>query len=375
MKTQERTWLTLFVALLLLGLALTGCTGKGQAAEASSSSSKEKEGAIEKKAESEEDEAEEELPPVEVTDLATGEIEAVLRFSANLEAESKVQVFSQASRLVLQLLVEEGAWVRKGQVLLRLQDDEQRSNLARTQSQLNKAEKEYQRQASLFAKELISEQAFNEASYERDQLKLSLADAERELTYTEVRAPISGTITSRQVNLGDTITINQHLFDVVDFNTIVARVYVPEKELPKMRTGQQARIYSSSLGAAARVAKVLRIAPVVDPQTGTVKTTLSIPSNQGLLPGMYVEVELVTDRRTDALLLPKRAVIYDNNQAFVYRLKESMEVERILIESLLADRDFIEPVAGQWAAGDRLVVAGQAGLKNGAKVRLVGSSS
>ena len=64
---------------------------------------------------------------MEVAPLGRGPIEAVLRYSANLEAESEVQVYSQAARLVTELLVEEGDAVAKGQVLLRLQDEEQTS--------------------------------------------------------------------------------------------------------------------------------------------------------------------------------------------------------------------------------------------------------
>lgn len=314
--------------------------------------------------------------PVEVATLARGPIEAVLRFSTNLEAESEVQVFSQAARLVEELLVEEGKLVRKDQVLLRLQDDEQRSQLQKVESQLRKAEREYERQKSLFEKALISEQAYNDATYELDQLRLALDDARRELSYTEVRAPIAGTVTRRMVNLGDHVTLNQHLFDLVDFNTLVARIYVPEKELPKLRIGQPARLLSTSLSEGPRPGEVLRIAPIVDSQSGTVKVTVGIPSHQGLLPGMYVEVELVTAVHADALLVPKRAIVYDDDQAFLFRLVEGSRVERVSVVPLLESRDVIEPAEGSGlAAGDQVVVAGQAALKNGAEVRLLGEDA
>ena len=322
--------------------------------------------------EDEERNPDDDLVPVEVVTLETGPIEAVLRFSTNLEAESEVQVFSQSSRLVTELLVEEGSRVREGQVLLRLQDDEQKSALARIKSQLDKAHRELDRQKNLFAKELIPEQTFNDKVYEVEQLELQLADAERELSYTEVRAPFSGTVTQRIVNLGDHITVNQHLFDLVDFDTIVARIFVPEKDLPRLHVGQTARLHSESLNGV-REGKVIRIAPVVDPRSGTVKVTVGIPRNQGLLPGQYVEAELVVDRREDALLVPKRALIYDDTSIFVYRLADDMTVERLLIEPRVEDQRFIEPVsAGERALrpDDRVIVAGQTGLKDGNKVRL-----
>jgi membrane fusion protein (multidrug efflux system) len=314
---------------------------------------------------------ENELPPVEVTELNLGPIEAVLRFSTNLEAESEVQVFSQASRRVVELRVEEGARVQKGDLLLRLEDDEQRSSLARTESQLKKAQREFERQKSLFEKELISEQAWNEATYEVEQIELQMEDSRRNLTYTEVRAPISGTITARMVNLGDTITVNQDLFDFVDFNTIVARIYVPEKELASLEPGQQARIFSDSL-ATARSGQIVRIAPIVDPRSGTVKVTVGIPSNQALLPGMYVEVDLVTDALEAALLIPKKAIVYADTQAYLFRIKES-KVERLALHVTLEDQENVVAEGADFSVGDLVVVAGQAGLKNGAKVRQVQS--
>ncbi|MEM8993246.1 MAG: efflux RND transporter periplasmic adaptor subunit [Acidobacteriota bacterium] len=317
----------------------------------------------------EKEEKKEDLVPVEAEALALGPIEAVLRFSTNLEAESEVQVFSQASRQVTELLVEEGDQVREGQLLLRLQSEEQKSALARTESQLAKAEREFERQKNLFAQALISEQAMNDATYEVEQLELAIADAKRDLSYTEVRAPIRGTVTSRLVNLGDTVTQNQHLFDLVDFDTIVARVFVPEKDLSRLGLEQTARLYSQALDGP-RQGEVIRISPIVDPRSGTVKVTVGIPRNQSLRPGQYVEVELVVATREDALLVPKRALIFDDTQVFIYRLGDGMEVERLEIEPEIEDRRNVVPAGDVLAAGDQIIVAGQAGLKDGSKVRL-----
>jgi len=324
--------------------------------------------------EEDEEDQEDEAVPVEMVTVGRGRIESILRFSTNLEAESEVQVFSEAARKVTALLVEEGNLVRKGQVLIRLQSEAQQTELARVQSQLGNARQEHQRQTNLYNQQLISVEDFNEASYQLDQLELSLQDAERELGYTQVRAPISGTITERFVNVGDHLTVNQHLFDIIDFDSIVARVYVPEKELSRLEVGQDARIFADAAGANERHGAVDRIAPRIDPRSGTVKTTVSIPPSEGLLPGMYVTVELITSIHEDAVLVPKKALVYDADQLFIFRLKDDETVERLLIRATLEDRDYIEP-EGILQEGDQIVVAGQASLKDGSKVRLVGADS
>jgi multidrug efflux pump subunit AcrA (membrane-fusion protein) len=102
-----------------------------------------------------------------------------------------------------------------------------------------------------------------------------------------------------------------------------------------------------------------------------VKVTVATPRQEGLRPGMYVEVELVTAVHDDALLVPKRALVYDNDQVFVFRMKEERRVERLRVTPLLENTDFIEPADGL-ETGDELVVAGQSGLKDNGLVRLPG---
>jgi len=350
------------VALLLL----TGCQVSVGGAENGAENDEEQ-------AEGEETE-EREAVPVEVAALERGHIESVLRFASNLEAERDVQVYAQAPRIVERLLVEEGDPVRSGQRLVKLQDDVQRTALAKVESQLAKAQRELERQKKLFEQELISEQTYNEASYEVEQLELGRDDAIRDLAYTSVDAPISGVVTERMVNLGDYVTINQPLFQVVDFNSIVARIFVPEKELVRLHPDQEARVRADALGNQVFRGNVERIAPAVDPGTGTVKVTVAIPRQEGLRPGMYVEVELVTDTREDALLVPKRALVYENDQIFVYRLAEERTVERVRLVPQLEDAMFVEPLEG-FEPGDQLVTAGQSGLKDGALVKLPGDEA
>ena len=313
----------------------------------------------------------EEAVPVEVAALGLGEIEAVLRLSSNLEAEREVQVFAEATRRVTRLLVEEGDTVRKGRLLVQLQDDEQRSAVAKAEIELKESQRDYERARELFEQKLVTEELFTEAGYAIERNEIALADARRELSYTQVRAPIAGVVTERLVNLGDRVTEDQALFSIVDFDSIVARIYVPEKDMIRLAVAQPARLRADALGSVVFQGSIDRISPIVDPSTGTVKVTVATPRQEGLRPGMYVEVELVTAVHDAALLVPKRALVYDNDQVFVFRLKEARRVERLRVTPLLEDAEFLEP-SGGLEVGDELVVAGQSGLKDNGLVRLPG---
>lgn len=368
------------ILFLVLGLT-SGCGNKGpkntqsdgpqatKSAEGSKRVGKKGPGKPGQKAE-----PEEEAIPVEVATVHRGRIEATIRLSSNLEAERDVTVYAQAPRLVNRLLVEEGDLVTKNQLLVKLQDDEQKLALEKARIQLEQANREAERQESLYKQGLSSEQVYNDARHAMEQAQVAVEEAKRSLSYTEVRAPIAGTITERMVNLGDSVTVNQPLFRIIDFDSIVARVYVPEKDLRRLQVDQPARVFAPALGDEALRGKIIRIAPVVDPKTGTIKVTVGVPNQPGLRPGLFVDVELVAEVHPDALLIPKKALVYDNDRVFTFKIGVDHRAHRVELEPVLETSEWIEPSDG-FEEGDTVVVAGQTGLKDGTLIRLPGEKA
>ncbi len=309
--------------------------------------------------------------PVEVQALKRGPIEATLSTFATLEAEQEVKVVARTANRVVELLVEEGDHVEREAVLVRLDDANQRVAVSRAENALAKSRSEYERLAALHAQKLISDQVFTDSQFELKQLELALQDARRELDYTTIRAPLRGTVTRRLVKLGDLVANGQHVFDLIDFESLVARIYVPEKSLASLATNQLARVSVTALGGREFDGRVRRIAPVVDAKSGTIKLTVGFDSIGPLRPGMYVDVELVLSQKSDAVLLSKRALVLDGDQRYAFRLGNERKVERLLVDPVASDRLHVEPASG-FREGDLVVVAGQTGLKDGAKVRIPG---
>lgn len=309
--------------------------------------------------------------PVEVAPVQRGAIEAIIRTSTHLEAESEVKVFARTANRVTSLLVEEGSLVAPGDILLRMEDDTQKTQFEKARNNLDKARREFERSRALHEQKLISEQAFSDVQFELRQRELALEDAARELEYTVVKAPIGGTVTRRLVKAGDLVGLNQHLFDLIDFKSIVARVYVPERGLSQLAPGKTVRVTSTALPGQTFAGHIERIAPVVESKTGTVKVTVAFADPGPLRPGMYVTTDIVTATRTDALLISKRALVLDNDQTFAFRIGPDRRAERLLVVPRVADGLNVEPTQG-FAEGDSIVVAGQTGLKDGARVRLPG---
>jgi len=369
MLLSRRFLVPLLLLLLVVAAGATACTS-GKDAEAAEESTDRN--AAEQAAE--EGTEEEEAVPVTLAVARRGRIEALLRATANLEAERQVQVYSQATGIVTRLAAEEGDHLRRGDLLVQLDDRQARSAVAKAESRLRRQRRETDRIERLWKKKLVSEQDFSEARYQLEQLELELADARRDLEYTSVRTPIDGTIAKRSVQLGERVQAGAPLFEIVDFDSLVARIFVPEKDLSRLALGQVGRISSRSLGKTVYSGRVQRISPVIDPATGTAKVTLAVGDQPGLRPGMYVDVALVTRVEEDAVLVPKQAVIYDRDRAWLFRIDDQQRAHKVEIEIELADRESVKPAAGI-QAGDRLVTAGQTGLKEGARITEVPATS
>ena len=366
LRTSKAWWWILALSAVLLLGPLACAEGESRAEDGDETGEAGEDG---------EEGEEDSRAPVEVAVLERGPIEAVLRFSADLEAERSVSVYARAPYRVTSLRVEEGDRVRRGDTLASLERDAQENAVAKVESQLAKARRDHERQQRLFEQELISQETFHQATYEIEQLEIALQEARRELSYTTVEAPIDGIVTRRLVKRGDQVTVNEHLFDLVDFDSLVARVYVSERELARVRGEQPVRIRAQALPGRAFVGRVDRIAPVVDPRTGTVKVTVNVPWEEGLRPGMFLDVEIVTAVEERALLVPKRALVLDDDEVYVFRMTDEGTAERVAIVPALEAPGAVAVADGELAPGQRVIIAGQAGIKAGDEVRIVSETA
>mgnify|MGYP003980867549 FL=1 len=350
--------------LFACALALAGCSAEfsskkgGEAAEKKTGKSQKEKAVL-----------------VELAEVKRGMIESILERSAPLESEVRVEVKARTSNPAIELLVEEGDKVNKGQILLRLENDKQKNDHDQALSQLEKTRIEYERQENLYKDNLISEQAFRNAKFDLSQRQLSAETAQRQLEYTEVRAPIRGTITLRSVKVGDNVSTGSTIFEIIDFESTVAVVHVPEQYLPQLRPDMAARLISNTLDDKIFPAHVKRISPIVEARAGTIKVTVGVNQLGALRPGMWVDVELVLETKQDAVLIPKKSIVYDNDQTFAYKMHTSTNgvrsVKRQLVLPQNADKVHIEPIEG-FAVGEKVVIAGQSGLKEDSKIRQVG---
>ena len=307
--------------------------------------------------------------PVKVSVVGTGKISQHVLYSATVEAEETVDIYARGSGLVRRVLVEEGAQVREGQVMIELVDDELKLNEAEAKLAFQKQENQLRRKEELFNRQLLAKEEYEDLKINVEQSKIRWERAQLSLNYAHVRAPVSGVISKRSVKLGDRIGASTKLYEMVNLSRLIAYVHVPGQGMHNLAIGQPALVTTDFLPGTNFQGKILRISPV-DPGSGTFKVTLELKSKKQLLrPGMFINAHIVTATHPRAVLVPKRAVVYDDGLPHLFVVSDST-VNKVRFEMGFDDTEFVEVLAGV-KKGDQIVVVGQNGLKDKAKVRII----
>lgn len=342
--------LRLLLLALVAGSVLTACGGSP--------------------AEADDKKKEEVSIPVEVADAVVGPIEAAYRGTATIEAEDEATVNAKQAGVIQEILVEEGQRVKAGQVLARLETDRLRLEVARAKATLDKLVQDFRRNESVYRRNLISREAFERSKFELEGAQAAYDLASLALEEAEIRSPFDGVVSLRHVKTGNMIQAGSPAFRITRMDRLEAQVYVPERDIHKLAPDQVATMTVDAWPDKTFRGRILRINPVVDAGTGTVKVTVAMAADQPeLKPGMFGRVEILYDRREAAVLIPKDAVLTEDAQQSVFVVQEGRAHRRPITVGH-SDARHYEVLTGL-VAGERLVVTGQSSLKDDSKVEIV----
>lgn len=308
--------------------------------------------------------------PVEVTPVIRRDIASYIETNGTLEAEEEVDIVARTAGPIVELRAEETQKVASGQVLARIDQDEIRARLEISRVALQEAETAFERAEALQRARLISAEEFDQASNRLESARAEFRGNEIQLGYTVVRAPFAGLIVRRYVKFAENVGANQPLFRISDFDPLLCPIQVPERELPRLAVGQKAYLTVDAWPGERFDARVLRLSPVVDAATGTVKVTLEVEGRDRLRPGMFASVFLQTDTHEGALVIPRAALALDSVGSTVF-VAEGAAAERRQITLGVREGDAVEVLEGL-AEGEMVVVVGQDSLAEGTPIEVVG---
>ncbi|MDX9972785.1 MAG: efflux RND transporter periplasmic adaptor subunit [FCB group bacterium] len=318
------------------------------------------------------------LIPVQAEKPTRGDITQVLETNARIIAERRVDVTSEGMGKCIALFAEEGQSVKQGEVLVELDKQEALAALNQAEVQVRQQLAAFDRAKKMYEGGIGPLIDFENARFAYEQSVASRDLQKVQLDNMTIRAPISGVVTRKNVQLGMLVTSGTPVYSIVDPTSYVLAINPPERDLPRLTVGQEAKVAIDALPGEEFAVKVSRVNPSVE--NGTVKAMLAFDPEAlpRLKEGAFARVALVMDVHRNALLVPKDAVLEENGRQFVYVVEpgpavagdapeDRMVARRADIETGFDNSASVEVVSGL-DDNSLVTVVGQHTLKSGAEV-------
>ena len=331
--------------------------------------------------------------PVVTAKAEARDIPVELKVVGRAEAFESVTIKSRVDGQVVSVHFTEGQHVKKGDVLIRLDPSDYTARLAqaegtavRDSALLAKTRADTQRYSTLRERNFVSEEKVNdirtnEAAATANQ-KASAAAAEvarLQLSYTTIRAPISGTVGARLVFTGTSVKVNDTVLAVVNRpNPLLVAAPIPEKHLPRLRAamkngGLPVDVSLPSDRSQAFRGSVRFIDNAVDTATGTVLIKAEIANpDEKLTPGQFLNLSLILETLKDAVTVPNEAVQQGAEGNYIYVAKEDGTVENRNVQVLAAHEGY-SAIGKGIQLGETVITDGHLRLTPGAKIKAKGA--
>ncbi len=307
--------------------------------------------------------------PVKIEKLKKGKISSFILSSSTIKAEYSVDIVVETQGKVEMINFDEGDSVKKGDILAVVNYQELKLDMEKRRMSFLDAKKKFERIKSLYKKKLVSKEDYDNAEFQYKQSKIDYENSKIKFEKSLLKAPFDGVITERYITPGQYVSPSQKAFSIVNTKILKAIVYIPEESVAKVKKGQKA-VLTSDTTEQTFYGKVEKISTVVDPSSGTVKITIKVNPNKGIRPGMFVNVKIITDIKNNVLLIPKKAVIYQNDAKYVFLVKNG-KAKKVELKTGYENKDYFECLNKDIKEGDKIIVAGQNSLKDGDKVRVI----
>lgn len=313
-----------------------------------------------------------EVPAIKVITLTLEPRQLVDKISLPAEVipYEELWIKTEAKGQVVKVAVKEGQDVKKGQLLLKLDDRDYRLRLARVEASHKLATLELNRIKNLTKKRYAAESRRDEAFSRYMELDARVREAKLALSRCRITAPISGRINELKAKMGDVLDVNESVALLLQIDKVKVTVGVPESDVASVFDLKQAELVIEALDNRTVVGEKVFLS--IQPRTlaRLYDLELLVPNPDGhILPGMFAQVELVRKEYHDALAIPLYAVIVQGDDQFVYIEKDGKAERRMVVLGVLVNWQV--HIKSGLKPGERVIVVGHRFLDNGQAVQVI----
>ena len=308
-------------------------------------------------------------PPEAVTTIVARQEEWPASLSAigTVAAVHGVTVSADLPGLVETIAFDSGRTVHEGEVLLRLDTRQEQAQLTAAEAQSGLTRLNLDRARGLREEGIISQADYDRAAAEYEQAKAKAGEIRATIARKTIRAPFSGMLGIRQVNLGQFLNGGTPIVPLQALQPIYVNFAVPQQEVGRLRLDGEVRVTAEGMGSGGFAGRITAIDSVVDEATRNVQVQATLANPDGKLrPGMFVEAHLVTAVRPNAVVVPEEAIVPVQGATFIYAVVDG-KAKRRQVDLGVRTPGFVEVTRGV-SAGDQVVVGGLEMLADGVPV-------
>lgn len=312
------------------------------------------------------------MPPSPVATVVAVQAawEETLKFTGSIRAVQGVTLTVELPGKVLRIGVENGAQVKQGDVLMELDTTQEQADLASAEAGLRLAKLNLDRNKGLLDKRIIAQSEYDSVAAIFDQEQAKTATIRATIAKKIIRAPFTGRVGIRTVNLGQTVKAGDELIPLHSSDPIYVEFSVPQTRLDSISVGQTIRVTTDGLKMPV-VGLITAINPVVEEATRTARVQGTLENKEGLLlAGLFAEVEVVLPEKVDVVAVPISAVTaaaYGDSIFVIEENGDKLTARQQFVKLGRKRGDFVSVIKGL-NSGDRVVSAGAFKLTNGAPV-------
>lgn len=310
------------------------------------------------------------LTNVEVLTLEPRPLTKYSTFMGQIEPAERAKLSAEVAGTVEWAEVGEGASVKKGEVLIKIETRRLKLNFDLARSNYELAADEYRREAELFKQNLSNQSKLTQAKNRMEVSKVQMQLAQLDLEKSQVAAPFDGVVANKKVDRGDYLAKGAPLLEVLSLSKVKAKVNVPEQQIGQVSQGGQVSVSLDALPGRSFEGEISSVGLQADTQSRSFPVEVTLANEKRkLLAGMLARVKMVTLEQKGQVIIPRDAVMEDEKGSYVFVFSGSRVVRRpVKPGASLGEELQIEQGLD---FGEKLVVVGQQMVTHQEQVNLL----
>jgi RND family efflux transporter MFP subunit len=295
-------------------------------------------------------------------------IDSEVSAAGALSSKNTSVLSSKVMGRVIELRANEGDYVSEGILLLRIDSGEIAAQAIQAQAAYNNAKLNYDRMKGLYDAKASTQVEMDQATLGLETAEAGLKAAKAMESYTTIAAPISGQIVEKRINLGEMALPGQPVLKIEDNRNLRLEVTVREQDILNIRPGKSVRVQIDAMPGKNIAGKVSQVVPAADVRTHSFIVKIDVPSEKGLITGMYGRAFFSTGKR-EAILVPKSALVEMSGISGVYIVSAEGKAAFQMVQPGEEHGGSVEVLTGL-RAGDKVIIDGKLGKIEGRKIIL-----